>query len=82
MNLRKDLVNDLIRITRMYYRTGKTDFLTELDDAENKLKQKNVWVTYDLICLIEDLAKFTQNSGIGTNEDIYKALEAFGVIVE
>lgn len=82
MKLRVDLVNDLIRITRMYYRTGKTDFLTELDEAEYKLKQNNVWVTYDLISLIEDLAKFTQNSGIGTNKDIYKVLEVFGVIVE
>ncbi len=82
MNLRKDLVNDFIRITRMYYRTGKTDFLTELNEAEKKLRQNNVWITYDLISLIEDLAKFTQNSGIGTYNDIYKVLELFGVIVE
>ncbi len=99
MKLKKDLVDELIRITQMYYKTGKTDILIELDKteyklkqekkgwitydkAENKLKQKNRWIIYDLISLIEDLSKFAQNSGIGTYEDIYKALEVFGVIVE
>lgn len=80
MNLRKDLVNDLIRITRMYYRTGKTDFLIELFKAENELKE-NGKTSWGVVNLIRNLAMFTEYSGKGTYEDIYKALEAFGVIV-
>lgn len=82
MKLKKELVDELIRISKTYYRTGKTDFLTELNEAEIKLKQKNGWITWDVINLIEDLSKFIQYSGKGTNNDIHKALEVFGVIVE
>ncbi len=94
MKLKKELVDELIRITKMYYETGETNILTELHKTENKLKQtdggiigdvicliKDGGIIYDVISLIEDLAKFTENSGKGTYEDIYKALEVFGVIV-
>lgn len=83
MKLNKELVDELIRITKDYFKTDETNILSELYKVENKLKQKyGGWIIYDVISLIEDLAKFTQNTGKGTYEDIYKALEAFGVIVE
>lgn len=81
MKLKKEKVDKIIRITKEYFRTGDTDILTELRSVGMCLILSRE-TTLDVVHLIEDLAKFTQNSGRGTYNDIYKALEAFGVIVE
>lgn len=83
MKLKKELVDDLIRITKVYFRTGDTDILPELVKAENALKQEyDEFIIYYVIDLIRDLAMFTQHTGKGTHEDIYKVLKVFEVIVE
>ena len=81
MKLDKKLVDELIRITKKYFRTNDTDILPKLIKVENKLKQSG-GTTSGVVELIGDLAMFTQHSGVGTYEDIYKALAIFGVIVE
>lgn len=81
MKLKKELVDKLIRIYKKYYRTGDVDILPAVREAENELEQ-NDKAAWDLVCLIGDLAKFTQYSGKGTYDDIYRALAIFGVIVE
>lgn len=83
MKLKKELVDELIRITKVYFRTGETDILPELIKVKNEIIQKyGEFIIYYVISLIEDLAMFAQRTGKGTNEDIYRALEVFGVIVE
>ena len=80
MKLDKKLVDELIRITKKYYRTGDTDLLVARSKAEENLGyRKGHWVSIDLI---SNLAMFTQRSGKGTYEDIYKALAIFGIEVE
>lgn len=74
-------MKEVIRLTKKYYKTGDVDILPSLREAENELNQ-NDKVSYDVIKLIGDLAKFTQHSGVGTYDDIYKALAVFGIIVE
>lgn len=81
MKLKKDLVDELIRITKKYYKTGEVDVLPALREAEVALEQE-CKASYSLIRLIENLSMFTQYSSKGTYEDIYKALAVFGVIVE
>ncbi len=81
MKLKKELVDELIRITKKYFRTGEYDFLPALSKVENELIQ-NGKTTRGVVNLIRNLAMFTEHSGKGTYEDIYKALEVFGVIVE
>lgn len=81
MKLKKELVDEVIRINKKYFRTGDIDIFPALREAENALQQeckKNRYV----VDLIGDLAKFSQRSGKGTYEDIYKALAVFGIIVE
>ena len=77
--LDKKLVNEVIRLTKKYYRTGDTDYLYGLHKAEEALEES---VSWRVVNLIKDLAKYTQNSGKGTYDDIYKALAVFGIIVE
>lgn len=81
MKLKKDLVDELIRINKKYFRTSDTDILPALREAEDALKQE-CKATHYVVELIGDLAMFTQHSGKGTYQDIYKALAIFGVIVE
>lgn len=81
MKLKKELVDEVIRTNKKYYRTGDTDILPALFKARGELELK-CKTTYYVINLIEDIAKFSQRSGVGTYEDIYKALEALGIIVE
>lgn len=79
MKLNKELVDEVIRLTKKYYSTGDVDYLPKLRDAGNEIEKKAPWQVLDLI---EDLAKYVQTIGKGTYEDIYKALEVFGIIVE
>ncbi len=81
MKLDKRLVNNVIRINKKYFRTSDTDLLPALFKAEDKLEQDGK-TTHYVVDLIGDLARFTQRSGKGTYEDIYKALAVFGIIVE
>lgn len=81
MKLRKDLVDELIRVTKKYYKTGESDILSALLKAENELKLKGK-ATRHVVRLIGDISMFSQRSGVGSYEDIYKALEIFGVMVE
>lgn len=81
MKLKKELVDELIRITKKYYKTGDIDILPAMIKAEEALAQE-CKVNFSVRCLIADLAMFTQRAGKGTYEDIYKALAIFGVIVE
>lgn len=78
--LDKKLVDEVIRLTKKYYRTSDVDIIPAIRKAENELEQNNK-ANWDLVRLIGDLASYTQNSGKGTYEDIYKALGAFGIIV-
>ncbi len=81
MKLDKRLVDEVIRIKKKYFRTGDVDILPALYKAKNELRQVGKTTRY-VATLISDLAMFSQRSGIGTYEDIYKALEVFGVIVK
>jgi len=79
MKLDKRLVDDVIRLTKKYYKDGDTDHLPALIEALKVLEKKVAWRVVDLI---GDLATYTQRSGKGTYDDIYKALAVFGIIVE
>jgi len=79
MTLDKKLVDEVIRLTRKYYRTKDSDYLPKLIEAEKVLVKKVRWET---ATLLYDMAKYTQLSGRGTYDDIYKALAVFGIIVE
>lgn len=81
MKLRKDLVDELIRVTKKYYKTGDIDILPAVNNATESL-EKNCKASYYVVWLIRDIALFSQRSGVGSYEDIYKALEIFGVMVE
>lgn len=79
MKLDKRLVDEVIKVTKKYYETGDEDYLPALFEAKYALKEKATWKVSDLLA---DLARYTQRSGKGTYEDIYRALEVFGIIVE
>lgn len=79
MKLDKRLVDEVIKLTKKYYETGDEDYLPALFEARYALKEKTTWQVSDLLT---DLAQYTQRSGKGTYEDIYRALEVFGIIVE
>lgn len=79
MKLDKRLVDEAIRLTKKYYSTGDVDYLPKLRDVGKEIEEKVAWQVVDLI---EDLAKYVQTIGKGTYEDIYKALAVFGIIVE
>ena len=79
MKLDKRLVDDIIRLTKKYYKTGDVDYLPKLNEVSDEMKKKASWRVVDLI---KDLAKYTQRSGKGTYDDIYKALAVFRIIVE
>lgn len=79
MKLDKRLVDNLIRLTRKYFRTGDEDYLPTLREAEEALEEKATW---QAVRLLNDLAQYTQLSGKGTYDDIYRALAVFGIIVE
>jgi len=79
MKLKKELVDELIRLTKKYYRTGDADHLPALHEAEEVLEENATW---QAVHLLGCLAKYTQTSGKGTYDDIYKALAVFGIIVE
>ena len=79
MKLDKKLVDEVIRLTKKYFETSDTDYIKSLWETKKALKEKTTWREVDLLC---DLAKYVQTSGKATNEDIYKALAVFGIIVE
>ena len=79
MKLDKRLVDEIIKLTKKYYETGDEDYLPALFEAKYALKEKATWREADLL---QDLARYTQTSGKGTYDNIYRALEAFGIIVE
>ena len=79
MTLDKKLVDEVIRLTKKYYRTGDTDHLPALHEAEEVLEENATW---QAVRLLGYLAKYTQSSGKGTYDDIYKALAVFRIIVE
>lgn len=81
MKLKKELVDEVIRLSKKYYKAGETGILPALFKANDELELKGK-TTRHVVDLIGDLAKFSQRSGEGTYDDIYKALEIFGVIVE
>ena len=79
MTLNKTLVDEVIRLTKKYYETNDIDYLPTLIEAKEVLKENATWQTVDLV---NYLAQYTQVSGKGTYDDIYKALAVFGIIVE
>ena len=79
MKLDKKIADEVIKLTKKYYETGDEDYLPALFEAKYALKEKATWRVADLLA---DLARYTQRSGKGTYEDIYRALEVFGIIVE
>lgn len=79
IKLDKKLVDDLIRLTMKFYETGDTDYLVRMHGIKDVLRVSESWRVLDLI---EDLAKYTQRSGKGTYDYIYRALAVFGIIVE
>jgi len=79
MKLDKKKVDKVIRLTRKYYKTGDEDYLPALIEAAEVLEEI---VTWQAIRLLRDLAQYTQTSGKGTYDDIYRALKIFGIIVE
>ena len=79
MKLDKRLVDEVIRLTKKYYETGDEDYLPKLFEAKEVLKENAPWQAVDLL---SSLAQYTRTSGKGTNDNIYRALEVFGIIVE
>lgn len=79
MKLDKELVNEVIRLTRKYHKTGDEDYLPALIEARVVLEESASWQTVNLV---SNLAQYTQVSSKGTYNDIYRALEAFGIIIE
>ena len=79
MILNKTLVDEVIRLTKKYYESKDTDHLPTLIEAKKVLEENATWQASDLVT---DLAQYTQVSGKGTYDDIYKALAVFGIIVE
>ena len=79
MKLDKKLVDEVIRLTKKFFETSVTDHIDALWEAKKALKEEATWRE---VVLIRDLAKYAQVSGKGTYEDIYKALEIFGIVVE
>ncbi len=82
--IKKELVDNLIRTTKKYYKTDEVDILPALREALINAKdqlEQNGKATHHVVDLIEDMAKFTQRSN-GTYNDIYRALAVFGIIVE
>ena len=79
MKLDKRLVDEVIRLTKKYYETGDEDYLPKLFEAKEVLKENAPWQAVDLL---SSLAQYTRNSGKGTYDNIYRALEVFGIIVE
>ena len=80
IRLDKKLVDDLIRFTMKYFETtGDTGYLSSMNSIEEVLEES---VSWQVVNLIEDLAKYTQTSGKETYDDIYRALAVFGIIVE
>ena len=81
MKLNKTHLDEVIRLTKKYFKLRDTDLLAALRVAEQTLQEENN-VNYNIIQLIGNLAMFSQHSGIGTHKDIYKALAAFGIEVK
>ena len=79
IRLDKKLADEFIRLTKKYYKTGNTDYLDERYEIKKVLKENTTWQTVDLL---DNLAKYIQTSGKGTYDDIYRALEIFGIIVK
>lgn len=79
MTLDKRLVDEVIRLTKKYYETKNTGYLSILNEAREALKEKSTRTVADLLTV---LAKYIQVSGKGTYDDIYEALEVYGIIVE
>lgn len=80
MTLDKRLVDEVIRTTKKYYKVGVIDYLPALAEAKEVLRRSGVpWQAVDLVSY---LAQYTQVSGKGTYNDIYKTLAVFGIIVE
>lgn len=81
IKLDKKLVDDLIRLTMKYFETtgDDTGYLSGMNSIREVLEESVSWQVGNLI---EDLAKYTQGSGNGTYDDIYRALAIFGIIVE
>ena len=80
MKLDKRLTDEVIRLTMKYFETGDIDYLPALSKVGGVLQERGLSLCN--LVLIEDLAKYTQRSDKGTYDDIYRALEVFGIIVE
>lgn len=81
MKLNKTHLDEVLRLTKKYFKLRDTDLLAALRVAEQTLQEENK-VNYNIIQLIGNLAMFTQLSGKDSDEAIYKALAAFGIEVE
>ena len=80
MKLDKRLTDEVIRLTMKYFETGDIDYLPALNKVRGDLHE--IGISLRNVDLIEDLAKYIQRSGKGTYDDIYRALEVFGITVE
>ncbi len=79
MKLDKKLVDEVIRLTMKYFETGSMYYLPRLNRRRQVLEECSSWQTSRLVY---DLARYTQESGNGTYDDIYNALAVFDIIVE
>ena len=80
MKLDKRLVDKVISLTKKHYGIYYIDYLPALSEAEEVLN--NSGASWPVVKLLGDLAQYTEISGKGTYDDIYKALAVFGIIVE
>ena len=79
MKLDKRLVDEVIRLTRKYFKSEDKGYIRELIEARKVLSESAPWQVVDLVY---DLAHYTRVSRKGTYNDIYKALAVFDIIVE
>ena len=79
MKLDKIEVDEVIRLTRKYFKREDKGNISELIKARKVLSESAPWQVVDLVY---DLAHYTRVSREGTYNDIYRALAVFGIIVE
>jgi len=71
-------VDDLIRLTKKFWKTGDSDFLKARKELIVNSECANVG--YYITDIVETMATIISNHG-GTYKQVYQSLEAFGVTI-
>jgi DNA helicase TIP49 (TBP-interacting protein) len=80
MNITKKDFDRYVKIVKKYYRTGDVDLITHMHKVKAEL-EKSTSNRY-AIELIQDLSTIAQWSGRQTYEQLYKAYESMGYVID